>query len=581
MTAWPRIFALPSNTGVLYAVACDDPKEMCFQNATNLMQEALHLQGEEDSNSIERKDGQLDEDAAWPIELLNVLRSIDEKAGAPWRLFSMASVKHGPHRGLQAVGIGSTQKKLLRASNLALAFTVAHSVPNVSQELKDLATAGIDRIADGSSCMLIARPEHESSIDCETTSPSKVHSQEISRTFEDWLGADSPLDCAKQRLVEFRRHQVQLYPETKRLLSCVLNGHPEMDSAMTDSIPTHVPADLRTILAEDTWGGASWGRDWILAWKKWQAPFIDGSNFHFGKESKRRANCRWYFGCDTPPSDAGPPMSSPALPWYSQKGGGGKSLDQSSTQPQQMPASSAMVEPAFEPATGLQQTLTSASPSCDVTSSNTWHPNPDVLEGLCNSDAYECLTIRTLTSADTIPLGTDLDPQHHNNLWAASQVKDPNAKLLVQYNLSCRVIDAENVGYSFGIEVRGKPKFYDVEGVRRAVAHFQSKGIDVVIVTKRDDTAQCLLGDGVQVVKAERTDDLVVLKQAQSRNCPIVSRDGFAKWRTDLRVSVELRRWLSESSSIQVRFSWGTGGEFVPDFDLPRPMVRSQMRQRL
>lgn len=577
MSSWPRIFALPSNTGVLYAVACDDPKDVCFQIASNLMQEALHLQGEEDSNGIERKDGQLDEDAAWPSALLNVLRSIDDQAGAPWRLFSMASVKHGPHGGLQAVGIGSTQKKLVRASNLALAFTVAHTVPNTSQELKALATAPIDRIAGGIPCTFIARPQHESSIDCETKAPVTVHSKDISRTFENWLSADSPLDCAKQRLVEFRRHQVQLYPETERLLSRVLKGHPEMDSAMPDSIPTHVPADLRTVLADDTWGGASCGRDWILAWKKWQAPFIDGSNFHFGKESKKRANCRWYFGCDTPASDAVPSLSSPALPTHLQKGG--QSLNQSATQQKQVAASSATGEPPVEPVMRLQQALPWAPPSCDVPSSKISHPEPDVLEGLCNSDAYECLTIRTLTSADTIPLGTDLDPQHHNNLWAARQVKDPNAKLLVQYNLCCRVIDAENVGYSFGIEVRGKPKFYDVEGVRRAVAHFQSKGIDVVIVTKRQDTAQCLPGDGVQVVIAERTDDLVVLKQAQSRNCPIVSRDAFAKWRKDLRVSTGLRRWLCESSSLQVRFSWGTGGEFVPDFDLPRPVVRSQMRQ--
>lgn len=202
------------------------------------------------------------------------------------------------------------------------------------------------------------------------------------------------------------------------------------------------------------------------------------------------------------------------------------------------------------------------------------------MEGLCRDDAWESLTIGTLTSDDTIPLGTDLDPQNqYNNLWAASQVKDPNGKLLVQYNLGCRVIDAENIGYSFGKEVRGKTKFYDVEGLKRAVAHFQSKGIDVVIVTKRQGTAQDLSGPGIQVVVADRTDDLMVLKQAQSRNCPIVSRDGFAEWKTDMRVSTDLRQWLSEASDLQVRFSWGTGGDFVPDFDLPRPVVRAAHRQ--
>lgn len=196
------------------------------------------------------------------------------------------------------------------------------------------------------------------------------------------------------------------------------------------------------------------------------------------------------------------------------------------------------------------------------------------LESLHSGDRYESLTIATLNSADTIPLGTDLDPQNeYNNLWAAGHVKDPNGKLLVQYNLCCRVIDAENVGFSFGAEVRQKEKFYDVEGVWRAVAHFKNRGIEVVVVTKRRET-QSLSCDGVHVVMAERTDDLVVLKQARSRNCPIVSRDGFAKWKTDLRVSAELREWLYHSADLQVRFSWGSSGEFVPDFDLPRPVLR-------
>jgi len=200
----------------------------------------------------------------------------------------------------------------------------------------------------------------------------------------------------------------------------------------------------------------------------------------------------------------------------------------------------------------------------------------DVRIGILNgADLGESLTIGTLTSADTIPLGTDLDPQNqYNNLWGASQIQDPNGKLLVQYNLSCRVIDAENVGFSFGNEVLGRPQFYDAEGVKRAVSHFLKRGIDVIIVSKRREMGQCVFGDGVQVVLAERTDDLMVLKQAQARNCPIVSRDGFAKWKNDLRVSQDLRQWLSEATDLQVRFSWGTGGEFVPDFDLPRPIVR-------
>ena len=56
--------------------------------------------------------------------------------------------------------------------------------------------------------------------------------------------------------------------------------------------------------------------------------------------------------------------------------------------------------------------------------------------------------------ADTIPLGTDLDPHNgYCNLWAAGKVHDPNARRLVQYDLGRRGIDAGDIGFSYGKEV--------------------------------------------------------------------------------------------------------------------------------
>ena len=64
------------------------------------------------------------------------------------------------------------------------------------------------------------------------------------------------------------------------------------------------------------------------------------------------------------------------------------------------------------------------------------------------------MTISTSGSADTIPLGTDLDLHNgYCNLWAAGKVHDPNARRLVQYDLGRRVIDAENIGFSYSKEV--------------------------------------------------------------------------------------------------------------------------------
>lgn len=207
-------------------------------------------------------------------------------------------------------------------------------------------------------------------------------------------------------------------------------------------------------------------------------------------------------------------------------------------------------------------------------------------EGLNNNLECEGLTIATLTSADTIPLGTDLDPQNqYNNLWGANQTSDPHGKLLVQYNLCCRVIDAENVGYSYAQDVLGLQGGNNfgaacAEGVKRAAEHFQKSRIEVIVVYRRKEVEQLKFGDGVQLVLAQRTDDVMVLRQAHQRNCPIVSRDGFAQWKGDLRLSADLRTWLSESQDIQVRFSWGAGGAFVPDFDLPRPVMRTTAQSR-
>lgn len=180
----------------------------------------------------------------------------------------------------------------------------------------------------------------------------------------------------------------------------------------------------------------------------------------------------------------------------------------------------------------------------------------------------------TLTSADTIPLGTDLDPAGYCNLWAGSKVQDPNARRLVESNLGWRVIDAENVGYSHGKEVLRLDRTYSGEGVRLAVGYFRTRQCQVIVVTKREET-RSLEAEGVHIVMAERTDDVQVLKQAYNRNCPVVSRDGYADWKKDRRLDSRLREWLHESAQqLQVRFSWGAHGEFEPDFDLPTPVLQ-------
>merc|ERR1712150_268602 len=70
------------------------------------------------------------------------------------------------------------------------------------------------------------------------------------------------------------------------------------------------------------------------------------------------------------------------------------------------------------------------------------------------------------------------------------------------------------------------------------------------------------------------TDDVMVLKEAMKFNCPVVSRDGFQEWKDDPRLSRDLRQWVGDMSFLQVRFSWNSNGDFVPDFDLPTPVLK-------
>jgi hypothetical protein len=89
------------------------------------MQEALQIQSA--PNSVARQDGQFNMPQGWYPELFDALSSIDKRDACQRRLFTVATVSEGPHSGLRAIGIGSNQAKLKRASNLALAASVMQS----------------------------------------------------------------------------------------------------------------------------------------------------------------------------------------------------------------------------------------------------------------------------------------------------------------------------------------------------------------------------------------------------------------------------------------------------------------------
>lgn len=213
-------------------------------------------------------------------------------------------------------------------------------------------------------------------------------------------------------------------------------------------------------------------------------------------------------------------------------------------------------------------------------------------QNLCHTSVhYDSLTCCTLTSKDTVPLGTDTDPECYSNKWAADRVTDVNGKMLFTMNVGWRVLDAENIGYSYGQDVLRLQKpdscgqlrwQYDVEGVRRAVEYFLKEGCCVIVVTTRDDTESAMarffptkVGQSVQVVKGSgKTDDITVWNQAFERNCPVVSKDNYKQHGDDLRIKKELRAWWAEEGSrCQVRFYWDRGS-FKVDYDHQLPVLR-------
>ncbi|CAK0794241.1 unnamed protein product [Prorocentrum cordatum] len=140
------IHELPDSGRTLFAVVCDDHKGRLFQHWWQLAEEAAVLQAQGD---VDLKEWQLDHADGCPEELLSGLRAIDSAAGDAWRLFTLATVLRGPCKNLCAVGIGTNQAKLKRASFLALAFTAVRqrsAAPTWNPMLQELATAHVSPV---------------------------------------------------------------------------------------------------------------------------------------------------------------------------------------------------------------------------------------------------------------------------------------------------------------------------------------------------------------------------------------------------------------------------------------------------
>jgi len=192
---------------------------------------------------------------------------------------------------------------------------------------------------------------------------------------------------------------------------------------------------------------------------------------------------------------------------------------------------------------------------------------------------WEALTISSLGPEDTIPCGTDLDPANYYNLWAASKTKDENAKRMFTHDLGWRILDAENLGFTYGQRALGHEKHFAVAGVRKAVAHFLRQGLSVIVIGQRQSLQRDLAAEvetgRCHVIVADNTDDVIILKKAFQKRCPVVSRDLFRTQLSDIRIDSTLRRWYEEQgANLQVNYTFGEDGNFEPDYALDMPILQ-------
>ena len=73
--------------------------------------------------------------------------------------------------------------------------------------------------------------------------------------------------------------------------------------------------------------------------------------------------------------------------------------------------------------------------------------------------------------------------------------------------------------------------------------------------------------------------DVLVLKEAQKHNCPIVSNDKQRDWKDDTHITHDLREWLrvrdgNGKGAVLVNFAFDSTGQFTPLLELQTPPLR-------
>jgi len=646
-----EIYRIVHGHAPLLVVPFQEELQHFFQSAASFVQEVAGCIGE--NPDIDRADGYLGmHTGTWPPAVVQSLYDHCQ--------FTLATVTSGPLQGLQAIGVGSNQKKKIRSSNLALALTMLYSSRQptaLSHDLQQLKSAVRFMTTPLSSpCVSqMQAPSPPSEYSLSSPPPSPPPAPQLPRHSPvpvDVLQADAVSD-AKRWLVDWRRRNPLLSPYESQAIVQIekekgLDMHGLQVATFRDDPHGEFQTRLQTVLQHDVWKGNSCGALWLRDWCKWVDPFCLSNAFTSSqvlgrKEQQRRANWLYYFGTPYPSDDASPPPSPPLPPVPSPPMV--PSFGQSSLPKVRHAFPCAAAEPCEEPSKAVPMRAVPPSGFCcasppevnetqahgllvhsveeapseaseeillhsPVTANHEqwpsasgstqkvlqtmesegsaveWLPRllgmlPVVEEseadrkklefGLRKKPDFDLLSMPTVRSKDSLPLGADND--NYLSTWGADKVRGDVAKARLKANCDRRILDSENLGFSYGREVLGREKFWHEDGVVKAIKYLCDQGLEVFVVTKRSSHKSLFQKAGAEVVIADRHDDQIVLKLSMLCQCPVVSRDNFRIHADDLRLEPELREWCKSIALLQVRWSW-IRGDFVPDFDLPRPVLR-------
>eukprot|EP00439_Symbiodinium_sp_Y106_P050323 s1445_g6.t1 len=132
------------------------------------------------------------------------------------------------------------------------------------------------------------------------------------------------------------------------------------------------------------------------------------------------------------------------------------------------------------------------------------------------------------------------------------------AKLAYSHDLDSRVLDAENIGFTYSQRVLRK-KGFDLAGVKLAVDYYRRRGTKLLVIGQRDSLNDLKDPDaGIDVIVADKIDDAMILKKGHEKMCPIVSRDEFRREQEDQRLDADVRHWHKEQGSkLQDRLQFG------------------------